>query len=283
MAIKSLRSAWQRVLRLHLLNYLVLAAGAVLMAVPFIWMLSTSFKVQSETVSYPPRLLPLHPTLANYVDVFARVKIGRLYRNTAFVTIVKTGIQLYTSAILGYVFGKIEFRGREVLFYLLLSTMIIPFEVYMVPLYVMMVEAKLGDSYWALIVPFLFSTYAIFLVRNFMFTIPDDLIDAARIDGASEAYIFHRLVLPLTQSVLATLVAFYFMWNWNDFLWPLIVITSSSKYVLPVGLAVLTAERLSQHGLMMAAASLAIIPVLAVFTMAQSYIVEGITLTGLKG
>lgn len=272
-----------RVRRSHPLNYVLLIAGATAMVFPFIWMLSTSFKVESETVSYPPRLLPLHPTLRNYIDVIARVNMVRLYRNTAFLAIVKTAIHVYTSTYLGYIFGKIEFPGREVIFAILLSTLIVPFEVYMVPLYVMIVQAKMGNTYQALIVPFLTSTYAIFLVRNFMYGIPNDLLDAARMDGAGELYIFHQLVLPLSRSVLATLIGFYFMWNWNDFLWPLIVITDSRKYVLPVGLAVLEAERLSQHGLMMAAASVAIVPVLLVFLVMQNHIVEGIAITGLKG
>ena len=277
------RSVVRQIARLNVGNYLLLLTGAAAMLLPFVWMISTSFKPPAETISYPPRLLPLQPTLINYREVLQRVDIGRQYRNTAFLAIVRTAIQVYTSALLGYVFGKIEFRGRDAMFYLVLSTMIIPFEVYMVPLYVMMVGAKLGNTYEALIIPFLTSTYAIFLVRNFMFTIPNDLIDAARMDGAGEAYIFHRLVLPLSQSVLATLVAFYFMWNWNDFLWPLIVISDSAKYVLPVGIATLAAERGTQHGLMMAAACLTIVPTLVAFMAMQRRIVEGITLTGLKG
>jgi multiple sugar transport system permease protein len=266
----------------HFFNYLLLLIGAAAMVVPFIWMLSTSFKPQSETISYPPRLLPLRPTLDNYQEVFDRLNIGRLYWNTAFVATVKTVLNVYTSTLLGYVFGKFRFRGRDLLFYLILSTWIIPFEVYMIPLYIMMVKMNLGDTYWALILPEISSAYAIFLFRQFMFTIPNDLLDAARIDGAGEWRIFHQLILPLSRPVLATLVAFYFMWNWNDFLWPLIVITTSDKYVLPVGLALFVSEFGTQYGLTMAGASLAIIPVLVVFMAMQRYIVQGITLTGFK-
>jgi multiple sugar transport system permease protein len=271
--------------RLHwgyILNYLLLIAGACLMIIPFIWMVSTSFKPQAETISFPPRLLPENPTLDNYIETFQRLNMGRLFLNTAFVAITKTIINVYTSSLIGYIFGKFVFRGRDLLFYAILATWIIPFEVYMIPLYVMMVNFGLGDSYWALILPEISSAYAIFLFRQFMFTIPNDLIDAGRIDGAGEWYIFHRLILPLSRPIVATLVAFYFMWNWNDFLWPLIVITSSEKYVLPVGLAGFVSEHGTQYGLTMAGAALAIVPVLVIFLLMQRHIIEGITLTGLK-
>jgi len=273
---------WKRLRRSNLSNYLLLIAGALVMVIPFIWMLSTSFKPQAETISFPPRLLPMHPTLDNYFETFQRLNMGRLYLNTAFIAVVKTIINVYTSSLIGYIFGKFVFRGRDLLFYIILATWIIPFEVYMIPLYVMMVNFGLGDTYWALILPEISSAYAVFLFRQFMFTIPNDLLDAGRIDGASEWYIFHRLILPLSRPVIATLVAFYFMWNWNDFLWPLIVISSTNKYVLPVGLAVFVAEHGTQYGLTMAGASLAIVPVVILFLLTQRHIVQGITLTGMK-
>jgi multiple sugar transport system permease protein len=263
-------------------NYVILIVGAIVMLTPFIWMLSTSFKPQAETVTFPPQLLPRHPTLSHYQEVFDRLNIGRLYLNTAYVATVKTALNVYLSTLIGYVFGKFEFRGRNVLFYLILATWIIPFEVYMIPLYIMMVDFHLGNTYWALILPELSSAYAVFLFRQFMFTIPNDLLDAARIDGAGEWHIFHRIVLPLARPVVATLIAFYFMWNWNDFLWPLIVLTTSNKYVLSVGLAVFVSEFGTQYGLIMAGASLAIIPVLAVFVAMQRHIIQGIALTGFK-
>lgn len=274
-------SRWMR--RTYFVQYIILGAGALVMVFPFIWMISTSFKPLAETISFPPRLWPIIPTLENYFAVFERVDMRLLYANTAFLAITKTILNVYTGAALGYVFGKFQFRGRDFFFYLILSTWIIPFEVYMIPLYVMVVKAGLGNTYLALILPEVFSTYAMFLFRQFMFTIPNDLIDAARIDGAGEWFIFHKIVLPLARPVLATLIAFYFMWNWNDFLWPLIVITSSDKYVLPVGLAVFVSEVFSQHGVVMAGATLAILPVLAIFVAMQHYIIEGIALTGLKG
>ncbi len=277
------RSARVRgLLRSNLVNYILLTIGALVMVAPFIWMLSTSFKPQAETITFPPRLLPKRPTVENYQEVFERLNMVRLYMNTAYVAVVKTVVNVYTSTLIGYVFGKFTFRGRDVLFYLVLSTWIIPFEVYMIPLYVMMVNMNLGNTYWALIIPEISSAYAIFLFRQFMFTIPNDLLDAARIDGAGEWRIFHSIVLPLARPVVATLVAFFFMWNWNDFLWPLIVLTTSDKYLLPLGLSMMVAEFGTQYGMLMAGASLAIVPVLMVFVSVQRYIIEGIALTGFK-
>ncbi len=276
-------SDFQRLRRGLLFNYLILGAGAILMVVPFIWMISTSFKPQAETVSFPPRLLPINPTISNYIDVFDRANMGRLYWNTTFISVIKTVFNIYTSALLGYIFGKFVFRGRDIIFYILLSTWIIPFEVYLIPLYLMTVQVGWADTFTALIVPEIFTVYAMFMFRQFMYTIPTELIDAARIDGAGEWYIFHRIIIPLSRAALFTLIAFYFMWNWNDFLWPLVVISSHDKYVITVGLATFVGEFWNQYGVIMAGASLAIVPILALFIAVQRFIIEGVVLTGLKG
>jgi multiple sugar transport system permease protein len=272
----------RRMLKARLLNYVILSLGAMMMVGPFLWMLGTSFKTPVETVAFPPTLWPVRPTLTNYLIVLNQLNIGQLYWNTARVSIAKTVLMVYTGAVLGYIFAKFPFRGRSIIFYAILSTLIIPFEVYMIPLYVMMVRAKLGNSYLALILPSMFSAYAIFLFRQFMFSIPNDLIDAARADGAGEFYIFHRIVLPLSKGILATMTSFYFMWEWNDFLWPLIVISDPNKYLLPVGLATLVGDHSTEYGVIMAGASLAIVPVVLVFVVMQRHIIRGITLTGLK-
>ncbi len=274
---------FQRLRRGLLINYIVLGAGAILMIVPFIWMISTSFKPQAETVSFPPRLFPINPTISNYIDVFDRANMGQLYWNTTFISVIKTVFNIYTSALLGYIFGKFVFRGRDIIFYILLSTWIIPFEVYLIPLYLMTVQVGWADTFTALIVPEIFTIYAMFMFRQFMYTIPTELIDAARIDGAGEWYIFHRIIIPLSRAALFTLIAFYFMWNWNDFLWPLVVISSHDKYVITVGLATFVGEFWNQYGVIMAGASLAIIPILALFIAVQRFIIEGVVLTGLKG
>lgn len=273
---------WRRLYRLPWFSYTLLILGALILLFPFAWMLSTSFKPRSEIMLFPPTLIPQQFTLENYVNAFDKLNIGQLYWNTTYVTVVKTLIMIYTAALLGYVFGKFRFWGSEVIFYFILFTMIIPFEVYVIPLYQMMVAANMGDTYGALILPHMLSAYAVFLFRQFMFTIPNELIDAARIDSAGEWHIFHRLILPLCGPVLATTVSFYFMWNWNDFLWPLIVISSSKRAMLPVALAGFVEQHGTDFGLVMAGATLAVIPVLLIFVTLQRYVVQGIALTGLK-
>lgn len=264
------------------LNYLALSLGAVTMLVPFLWMLSTAFKPQSEWITFPPALLPKVWTLDNFGLAVDRLNIYRLYGNTLFIAVTKTALNIYISSVAGYVFGKFDFRFKDVLFYIILATWIVPFEVYMIPLYLMVVQQGMADSWWALIIPELSSVYAIFMFRQFMFTIPNALIDAGRIDGASEWYIWHRLILPLSVPVLATLGVFYFMWNYNDFMWPLIVLVSPSKYLLSIGLADFLGENGSFHGLIMAGATLASIPIMIVFLALQRFITQGIVLTGMR-
>lgn len=263
--------------------YLVLVLGSVIMLVPFYWMVVTSFKVASEVISYPPTWLPRTPTLGNYIRMFVELPIGMYYRNSAFVTVVKTTVMVFTSALMGYIFGKFEFRGRDLIFSGIIATMIVPFQVYMISLYLMMVGLNWHDSHVGLIVPYIFSAYATFLFRQFMYTLPSSLIEAARIDGCGEFSIFYKIILPLSKPVLVTLIIFYFMWMWNDFLWPLVLLTSQSKLTLPVGLAVFSSEFGSDYGLIMSGAAISVVPVLIVFIIFQRRIIEGVSLTGLKG
>jgi multiple sugar transport system permease protein len=266
-----------------LLPYLIVGLGALSTLFPFLWMISTSFKPRGEIMAFPPTLWPRTWTLQNYENVFEKLDLVRIYLNTANVSIIKTLLMVYTGILLGYVFAKFRFWGRTPLFYLILFTMILPFEIYMIPLYQMMVDANLANTHLALIVPHVISAYAVFLFRQFMFSLPDELLDAARIDGAGEWYIFHRIVLPLSGPVLATAITFYFMWSWNDFLWPLIVISDGDKQMLPVALASFVAQfGGSDFGLVLAGNSLASLPVLAVFILFQRYLVQGIVLSGFK-
>ena len=275
-------SAGTLIRRSLLLNYLILGIGAFTMVVPFVWMMTTAFKPQPEWITFPPKFLPVEPTLENFRKAAESLDIFTLYRNTLYIAFIKSLINLYVSCLAGYVFGKFEFRGKDVLFYMILATWIIPFEVYMIPLYLMVNQQGMADTRWALIVPELSSAYAIFMYRQFMFTIPNALIDAARIDGAGEWYIWHRLIIPLSIPVLATLAVFYFMWNFNDFLWPLIVLVSPKKFVLALGLTSLFQEKGSFHGLIMAGAAMASIPIMIIFLFLQRYITEGIALSGMK-
>lgn len=275
------RQAMQRLY--NVIAYTILGLGSIMMLLPFYWMVVTSIKVPAEVISFPPTWIPHEVTLQHYLRTFRDLSIGIFYRNSAVVAVTKTIIMVFTSALTGYVFGKFSFRGRDLIFGGIIATMIIPLQVYMIPLYIMMVDFGWHDTYTGLIVPYTFSAYAMFLVRQAMHNIPTELIEAARIDGANELYIFVRLVLPLSKAVLATLVIFYFMWNWNNFLWPLVVLSSPDKYTLPIGIAVFNSEYSTDYGATMAAASLTVIPIMIVFFMFQRYIVEGVALTGLKG
>lgn len=266
----------------HVPSYVLLVVGTVIFVMPFIWMLSTSFKPQSETVTIPPRLLPRRWTLENFKEVFARLDVARLYANTLYVSISRTLVGVYTSMLVGYIFAKFRFWGREAIFMFILGTMIVPFEVYMIALYVMWVWLGLADKLFGLIVGGFFDAYGIFLVRQFMYSIPNELLDAARIDGAGELQIFHSIVMRLSVPVLATLAAFQFMASWNSFLWPLIVISSTQRYTLALGLATFTREMGSQYGLTMAGGTLMTIPILLVFIALQKQIIEGISFTGFR-
>lgn len=266
-----------------IVSYTILTLASVMMLLPFYWMIVTSIKIPSEVITFPPTWIPSTVTLSHYVRVFRDLSVGVLYRNSAVVSITKTILVVFTSALTGYVFGKFNFKGRDLIFSAIIATMIIPLQVYLIPLYLMMVDFQWHNTYTGLIIPYFFSAYAMFLMRQFMHNIPTELIEAARIDGAGELHIFIRLVLPLSQAVLATLVIFYFMWNWNDFLWPLVVLNSSDKYTLPIGLTVFNSEYGNDYGATMAAASIAVVPVMIVFFIFQRNIVEGVALTGLKG
>jgi len=267
----------------HIASYLLLGLGSIMMLMPFHWMVVTSFKVPSEVISYPPTWFPRTPTLTNYVRMFNELPVGVYYRNSLFVSLIKTGVMVFTSALMGYIFGKFDFRGRDLIFSGIISTMIIPFQVYMISLYLMMVSLNWDNSYTGLIVPYIFSAYAMFLFRQFMYTLPTSLIEAAKIDGCGEFAIFCKIVLPLSKSVLVTLIIFYFMWMWNDFLWPLVLLNSQDKLTLPVGLAVFSSEFGTNYGMVMAGASISVVPVLIVFLVFQRRIIEGVSLTGLKG
>ena len=274
--------------RLHPFNLSLVARYGVALLValitlfPFVWMASSAFKTQPEAVAFPPTFLPMVPTLSSFQRLFKNLNVGQLYWNTFSVTLIKTLIMVYGGVLLGYIFAKINFPGRSLVFGAILLTMIIPFEVYFIPLYQMMANFKLGNTHLALIVPHLFSAYAIFFFRQFMYGIPDDLIHAARIDGLGEWGIFNRIILPLSTTALATMAAFYFMWNWNDFFWPLIVISERSKMMLPNALASLVADYGNDYPMVNAGAVVAVGPVLILFLALQRFVVQGIAITGIK-
>lgn len=266
-------------------RYVLIALGAGIMMVPFAWMLSASLMTPPEIAARPPVWVPAVPQWQNYRDVVQVIPMGRMYMNSLFVTVVTVVGILFTSSMAGYAFAKFEFPGRHVLFVGMLGTMMIPFFVTLIPVYYIVRLLGWLDSYAGLIVPNLISAYGIFLMRQFILDLPDELLDAARMDGASEFAIYYRIVLPLCLPALATLGTFTFIGTWNSFLWPLLVVSSRTLFTIPLGLNSLRlyAGEARNLNLLMAGTSLAIVPVLLVFVFMQRFFIRGIALTGLKG
>lgn len=274
------RSQWA----LHLPLYLILILGAVIMLLPFLWMISASFKSLAEVFRIPPQWLPAHPSLKNYQEVFNQQPLfGRFFLNSVIVAAVTVVSVLITSSLAGYAFAKFEFPGKNLLFVLFLSSMMIPFQVRMVPLYIMVSDWHLTDTYTGLILPGLVEAFGIFLMRQFITSIPNDLLDAARIDGASEPRIVLQILLPLLRPALSALAIFTLIGNWEAFLWPLLITNAEEMRTLPIGLASFAGRYIERVDLEMAAATIAVIPMVLVFFLLQKRFIEGITLSGLKG
>ena len=264
--------------------YSLLLLGCSFTLLPFLWMLSTSFKSSTEIVKLPPTLIPEKLTLQSYRTIFTdpRLPLARFYLNSIIVSISVVLMVLFTSSLAGYVFAKYQFFGKNYIFTLLLASMMIPFQVMMIPLYLILVRLGIIDSLAGLIVPGATSAFGIFLMRQFIESIPSELIDAARIDGASEFGIYSRIVLPQMSAALATLGIFTFMGTWNDYLWPLIVITTTEKRTLPIMLTWYNSQHGARFDLTMAASVLVILPIVVVYFIFQRWVVRGIALTGFK-
>jgi ABC-type glycerol-3-phosphate transport system permease component len=264
--------------------YAVLIVAGTIAAVPFVWMIASSFKGAEEIRQIPPTFLPSDPTLENYTTILNDPELPLLtfYGNSAFVAVANVITTMFTSSLLGYVLAKFEFRFRGAFFWFVLATMMIPFQVTMIPSYLILVQLGLLNNLWALVLPSCFNAFGVFVMRQFMLSIPDDEIWSARVDGASEWRIYRSVVLPQLKPALATLGLLTFMFNWNAYLWPLIVLTEQDKRTLPIILAWYSNQHSSQDQLVMAASVLMVIPVLVVFAFAQRWIVKGLTLTGTK-
>ncbi len=257
--------------------YAALVIFGALSLLPLLWMLSASFMAQGEATTFPPALLPRNPTLVHYRDLFGRLALGRYAMNSALVATVTTIGALAINASAGYAFAKLRFRGRDATFRAMAAGLAIPVQVAMLPLFLLIKSLGLVNNYGGVIIPGLSSIFGIFLVRQYALAIPDDLLDAARIDGASEFRVFRSIVLPTIQPVLATLALWTFLATWNDFMWPLIVLSDDRKYTLPVALAGLVGEHAQDVELMMAGAVITVLPVLILFLLLQRYYVEGVT------
>jgi multiple sugar transport system permease protein len=262
----------------------VLSVGALVMLAPFIWMIATSLSRQAD-IAMPrvPRLWPPDPSFFNYRIALENLPLLRYYANSLIVVGGSTAGYLLFSSLTGYAFAKGTFRGKQFFFIAFLATLLIPFETRMIPLYLLMKDLHLSDSLPALIVPFLVGGFGTFLMRQYITTIPDDLIQAARIDGASEFLIFRRIILPLSVPALAALAVINILWRWNDVLWPLLVISDPHKYTVTLGLAFEGKSQGTYVGVALATATIAILPVLVAFVALQRRIISGITMGGVKG
>lgn len=255
---------------------LLLFIAALITIVPFIWMFVSSFAPNSEIVKITGGIFPVPSTLSNYQGIQEKFDFLRLFANSLFISVLKTVIILYTSAVLGYVFSKMRFRGRNVLFGIVLSTMMVPWAVTIIPQYEMMVQFGWLDTYKALIVPGLVSAFGVFLFRQSIGGISDEIIEAAKLDGASDSRIFHGIVLPMSQNTIAALAIFTFLWNWEDYLWPFLMITDEKKQLLSVGLKAFSGQYGTDYGGLFAATSIAIVPVLVVYLIFQKQFIAGI-------
>ena len=263
--------------------YLVLTVFAAVMVFPFLWMLSSSFKDVSQI--FKMKFLPSAPTLDNYRYILFRKGslFPQWFLNSAIVAACTTASVLFFDSLLGYTLSKFRFPGKKVIFLLVVSTLMIPTEMLVIPWYSMIRALKWGNTYWAIMFPGMMSAFGVYLMRQFMSTIPDDLIDAARVDGQGELRIFLTIVMPLVAPALATLAIFNFIGNWNAFLWPLISASKPKMFTLPVGLANFSGEAGSDWHYIMTGASVAMAPLVLVFLVFQKQIVKGIAMTGLKG
>jgi multiple sugar transport system permease protein len=238
---------------------------------------------RGEAQSLPPPLWPAEPTWENYRELFTRLNLGRYFLNSLGVSLAITASALLLNSMAGYAFAKLRFRGRDRLFTLLLAALVVPLQVVMLPLFLLLKELGLINTYWAVIIPSMATIYGIFLVRQYCLSIPDSLLDAARVDGAGEARVFFSIVLPLIRPVLVTLGIFTFLGAWNDFMWPLIVLTGNDRYTLPVALAILSSEHVQDAELMMAGSVVTMLPALALFAVLQRQLIGGIMMGGVKG
>jgi multiple sugar transport system permease protein len=263
--------------------YVLLIIGALIALLPMLWMLSASFMPTGEASTYPPHFLPSKITFSHYGELFTRLNLGRYLFNSALIAFTVTGISLVINSMAGYAFAKLRFRGRDRAFRILSLGLVLPVQVAMLPLFLLMKNLHLINTYWGVIIPGMSSIFGIFLIRQYALSIPDDMLDAARIDGASELRIYWSVVVPGILPIIATLAIWTFLATWNDFMWPLIVLSDEAHYTLPVALANLSGEHVQDTELMMAGSVLTVIPVLAVFLFLQRYYIQGVMAGSVKG
>jgi multiple sugar transport system permease protein len=264
--------------------YLILILGTVVTLLPFFWAVLTSFKSSSEIIRIPPTFFPQHWTIQSYQTIFndPQLPLARFFFNSLFVAVMHVSITLFTSSLAGFTFAKYKFGGKNFIFAYILAQMMIPFQIVMIPSYLILVKLHLINTLWGLIIPSMVDAFGIFLMRQFIESIPSELMDAARIDGAGEFTIYWRIILPQLGAPLAALGIFSFMAVWNDYLWPLIVITTHERRTLPLLLNWYNRAHGTRYDLTMAASVLVLLPILVVYVLFQRWIVRGVALTGFK-
>jgi len=264
--------------------YLILILMTLLMMIPFLWMLSASIKARDEVFMMEPfRLIPEVPRWSNYKEIWTRIPLLKFIENTTILTVVVTFLQLLTSSFAAYAFAKLEFRFKNVLFMGYVATIALPWQVYMVPQFIMMRKMGLNDKLLSMVCLQAFSAFGVFMMKQFYEGIPDSLCEAARIDGMSEYRIWAKIMLPLSRPALSTLTIFTFVTTWNDYLGPLIYLKTETKKTVQIGLKMFMGQYTAEYGLIMAGSAVVLIPVLIVFLFLQKYFVEGIASTGIKG
>jgi len=270
-----------RVSPAQIVTWTLLFLGGVVMVLPFVFMVTTSFKFNNEI--YELSLIPREPTIENYIFLFQETNFARWFFNSLFIATATTVSVLFFDSLVGYTLCKFRFRGRPVVFVLILSTLMIPTEMLVIPWYIMSRDFGWLNSYWGIMFPGLMTGFGTFLMRQFFESIPDDFLDAARIDGLNEFQIWWEIAMPLVTPALAALAIFVFLGNWTAFLWPLIVTNSAELFTIPVGFASFSGEFNTEWELIMTGASIATLPTLLIFIIFQKFIIRGVMLAGLKG
>lgn len=281
LSIHQRRARWRLMIR-NTVIWILLVAGALVMIFPIYWMVVTAFSPLSEAISRNVSLIPRVLTTTNFERAWTSLPWERWYFNSFLVTITSTALTVILNLLAGYTFAKFIFRGRNIFFFLIISTLMVPIQVILVPRFIITANLGLANTYWGVIIPWAAEAFGVFFVRQFMITFPDELLEAARLDGAGELHIFYRIVLPLSKPAIAVLTIMAFSWRWNAFIWPLVVLTRQELYTVQLGLNYMKGFYYTEWSQIMAMALLSLIPIVIVFVLFQRYFIEGIAHTGIK-
>lgn len=276
------RAMRRRVFTGQLVRHIILIVVSIVFITPFLWMFLSSFKPALEIIKIPPTFIPEKFTLNNYKTIFERLHFWRFFINSVVVSVAITIVAMFTSSLAGFVFTKFDFPGRELIFIIFLAGLMIPFAVIVLPMYLFVSKIGLQNNYLGLILPLCVSPFGIFLVRQFMEGIPMEMIEAARIDGASNMWIYFRIMVPLSSAGIGGVGVFTFLWTWNQLWWPLMIISKRDMQTLPLAIAALTFQHAKRYDMIVTGAAIAIVPVMLVFAFAQRRLIKGVTLTGMK-